>query len=231
MTLPILISIPHAGLHIPPEAAVFCCLTESEIIADSDEGAAEIYDLADHVTECATTDVARAIVDLNRADDDRRPDGVVKTVTIWNVPVYREPLPDDVVTQLLERYYFPYHHQLENRTNSAIKLCVDCHTMAAVAPPIGPNPGVKRPAICLGDLGGRSLPANWINTLERLFRDEFVDFDVTVNIPFSGGYITQRHSQQRPWFQLEISREPFLSNDEKRAGVLRVLNQFCNEMF
>jgi len=48
-----------------------------------------------------TTDVARAIVDLNRAEDDRR---TVKTQTYWGVPVYRKFPPDQVAGQLLDRY-------------------------------------------------------------------------------------------------------------------------------
>jgi formiminoglutamase len=231
MKLPILMSVPHAGLRVPPEAEPYCCLRESDIIADGDEGAAESYDLADHVTEFVTTDIARAIVDQNRAEDDRRADGVVKTHTCWNVPVYREELPTDVIAQLLDRYYHPYHHRLSHPMNSDIKLCVDCHTMAAVGPAIGPDTGEERPAVCLGDANGASLPAGWIDVLTKSFRDAFFNLDVTVNKPFSGGYVTRCHGQERPWLQIELSRAPFLPNDAKRERVLRALEQFCDKMF
>ena len=157
MKLPILISVPHAGLSVPPEVESFCTLTESDIIADSDEGAAEIYDLADHVESFITTDGARAIVDLNRAPDDIRTDGVVKTHTIWEVPIYNQALPQDVVDQLLDKYYQPYHDRLRSVPNDKIKLCVDCHTMAATGPPIGPDTGTERPAVCLGDANARGI--------------------------------------------------------------------------
>ena len=75
MTLPLLISVPHAGLRVPPEAERFCKLTETEIAKDGDEGAAEIYTIESEVECYVTTDIARAIVDLNRAEDDRRKDG------------------------------------------------------------------------------------------------------------------------------------------------------------
>jgi formiminoglutamase len=224
-------SVPHAGLEVPPEAAPYCSLTESEIIADGDEGAAEIYDLAGHVAEFVTTDIARAIVDQNRAVDDRRADGIVKTHTCWNVPVYREPLPEDVIAQLLDKYYHPYHESLSNPSASGIQLCVDCHTMAAVGPPIGPDTGQPRPAVCLGDANATSLPAGWIDVLEQCFRDLFREFDVTVNKPFSGGYVTRTHGQERPWLQIELSRAPFLSNAAKRDRVVQALKQFCDKMF
>ena len=76
MTLPIAISLPHAGLHVPAEAAPYCQLTREQLSKDGDEGASEIYALQDEVAEFITTDVARAIVDLNRSPDDRRSDGV-----------------------------------------------------------------------------------------------------------------------------------------------------------
>ena len=57
--------------------------------------------------------IARAIVDVNRAPEDRPPknqDGVVKTVTINGTPVYKgDKFPDDaLIEELLQRYYYPY---------------------------------------------------------------------------------------------------------------------------
>ncbi|RMF80545.1 MAG: N-formylglutamate amidohydrolase, partial [Planctomycetota bacterium] len=49
MALPLLLSVPHAGLTVPPEAAPFCILKREDVERDSDEGAREIYALADAV--------------------------------------------------------------------------------------------------------------------------------------------------------------------------------------
>ena len=73
MRLPLLLSVLHAGLGVPPEAEAYCALTPEQIAEDGDEGAAEIYDLHSVVTAFHTTDVARAIVDMNRSEDDRPP--------------------------------------------------------------------------------------------------------------------------------------------------------------
>lgn len=238
MTLPLLLSVPHIGLAVPPEVQPYCQLTENDIIQDDDEHGAEIYDLAAHVADYVTTDVARAIVDLNRAEDDRRADGVVKTHTCWNVPVYRKFPPPEVIETLLTRYYRPYHTRLsefgrqaaEAASASPIRLAVDCHTMAAVGPPIAPDTGQTRPAVCLGDAGGKTLPDGWMDQLFACFRNAFGD-DVTVNQPFSGGYITQTHGREMPWVQVELSRGPFLSNEEKRTRVLQALTDFCEAEF
>ncbi len=220
-TLPILVSVPHAGLRIPPEVASSCILPPAEIAADGDEHAAEIYAIASGAVAYVTTDIARAIVDLNRTENDRRPDGVVKTHTCFNVPVYRNPLDDAVVETLLARYYRPYHARLRALAGRGVRLAVDCHTMLAVGPPIGPGPGVERPHVCLGD-GGGACPNDWMDCLEWSFREQFGP-RVTRNDPFGGGYITRTHGAEMPWVQLEISRAPFMSNSDKRRRVLKAL--------
>ena len=67
MKLPFLVSVPHAGLHVPREIQDICLLTPEEIYDDSDGGAAEIYfELEKYVEAFISSNVARAIVDLNR---------------------------------------------------------------------------------------------------------------------------------------------------------------------
>lgn len=228
MPLPLLLSVPHAGLRVPPEAAAMCVLTPEEIEADGDVGAREIYDLSEEVVAFATTEIARAIVDLNRPVDDRRKDGVVKTHTCWDVPVYREPLREDVVTALLDRYHAPYHGRLRElaRSGRAV-LGVDCHTMAALGPPVGPDPGRKRPFVCLSHANG-TCPDPWIEALAGRFREVFGE-SVRIDDPFTGGYITRTHAAELPFVQLELSREPFMTNAEKRAGVLYALGAWCRD--
>jgi formiminoglutamase len=171
--------------------------------------------------------VARAIVDLNRPETDRGADGVVKTHTCWGVAVYREFPPADVIERLLDRYYRPYHAKLGTLSCDAIVLGVDCHTMAAVGPPLAADAGRTRPHVCLSDADGTTLPTGWIERFLDCFRDAFGD-DVRVNQPFRGGHITRQHARQRPWVQVELSRAPFLSNREKRERVLQALTRFCS---
>ncbi|MDE0524359.1 MAG: N-formylglutamate amidohydrolase [Boseongicola sp.] len=215
MTLPFLLSVPHAGLTVPPEVAPCCALTPPEIAVDGDEGAVEIYlGMKPLVAAFHATDIARAFVDMNRSEDDRSRDGAIKTHTCWNVPVYRTPLSDDVAERLIERYHRPYHRRLaELAAGNAARFAIDCHTMAATGPPVGPDPGKERPWICLG-YGDGTCPQDWITALKSCF-EELIGRNVTINDPFSGGYITRHHSTEMPWLQLELSRAPFLSDPEK----------------
>lgn len=229
MTLPLLASVPHAGLHVPDEVAPYCVLTPEQVAEDGDVGAAEIYDLESAFEAYVTTDVARAIVDQNRAEDDRRQDGVVKTHTCWNVPVYREFPPEELLAQLLDRYYHPYHRGLRELATSGVRLGIDLHTMAAKGPPVGPDPGVERPWVCLSNADGTCSDA-WIQDLKSAFEQTFGS-NVRINDPFRGGYITRSHSTELPWVQLELSRGAFMSNTDKRAAVLVALESFCERNF
>jgi formiminoglutamase len=227
MTLPILLSIPHAGLIIPPEVQDLCILSTQEIIEDGDEGAAEIYlPLQKEVSALVTTVVARAILDMNRAEGDRSKDGIVKTHTCWDVPVYREFPSEEIITILIERFYRSYHTSLTNHAEIT-KLGVDCHTMASHGPPEGPDPGVERPAICIGNADS-TCPDEWISSLATLFERVF-EKKVFINRPFKGGYIIRSHARELPWVQLELSRTPFLTDQEKSCRVLEALGEWCKK--
>jgi N-formylglutamate amidohydrolase len=228
VTLPLLISVPHAGLKIPPEVEGLCLLTPGQIKADSDEGARTIYALESVVTAFLAGDVARAFVDLNRAEDDRGADGVVKTRTCQRVQIYDSPLSEAVVELLLARYYRPYHSNLTKLAKRA-KLGIDCHTMAEFGPPVGPDPGRRRPQVCLSDAGG-TCPKTWLRHLAASLQEAFAT-GISVNAPFKGGHIIRSHASELPWVQVELSRAPFLSEEQKHERMLQALTAFCRTVF
>jgi N-formylglutamate amidohydrolase len=224
----LLLSVPHAGLRVPPEAEEFCILTPEGIQKDGDEGAAEIFSpLRPEVLAFQTTDIARAIIDLNRAEGDRRKDGVVKTHTRWDVPVYDPAPPEEMFATLIDKYYRPYHRQLTKLAGDHLLLGVDCHTMAAAGPPVGPDPGVERPWVCLSN-GDGTCPRKWMLGLQVCFEKEF-GLNVSVNEPFTGGHIIRSHASEMPWVQIEVSRAPFLNDREKRAAVLAALTDWVED--
>lgn len=228
MTLPLLISIPHAGLQVPPEVKDICILGVQDIIKDSDKGAAEIYlPLKTEVTALVTTDMARAIIDMNRSEDDQRKDGIVKTHTCWDAPVYSKYPSEETVKTLIDKYYRPYHRDL-SRLFRGVMLGLDCHTMAAEGPPVGPDPGIRRPHVCLSN-GDGTCPQEWMESLAACFKKAFRT-EVATNHPFKGGYIVRSHAKELPWIQIELSREAFLSMAEKSDAVLQALVDWCNRL-
>lgn len=226
MKLPILISVPHAGSTVPDEVQPYCILKKDDIIADGDEGAQEIYAVEKEVVAFVSTSIARAVIDVNREENDRRADGIVKRKTIWGVTVYKTFPPEDVIRTLIEKYYLPYHDEISRSLKSGVILGVDCHTMTAFSPPIEPDHGRARPPICLSNADG-SLPQEWMNIAVLCFRNAF-GTEISVNSPFKGGYIIRTHSEELPWLQVELSRGLAMSNEDKRNRFLHALSCVCD---
>jgi N-formylglutamate deformylase len=228
--LPIALSSPHAGLDVPIALRDIWLLSADEVAADGDEGAREIYDgLADFVEVFVSTQIARAAVDLNRPETDRSKDGIIKTHTCWNAQIYRHTPSEELIQRLIKEHYHPYHKRLSEAASQGLKFGIDCHTMAAVAPPVAPDTGKKRPIICLSNLDGQSMSDEWLRRLADCFEDSF-GCSISLNDPFHGGYIIRRHNKEMPWAQLELSRAPFASYVQKRQLILNALCRFCEQM-
>jgi len=247
---PLVISVPHGGDTIPPEVAERVGITGGDIFYDGDALTREIYDFGKRVDAFIETPIARAIVDVNRAYDDRppaNPDGVVKTVTTDGTPVYRDGMfPDNgLIDELLHRYSFPYHERLGNLLESRdIRLALDCHSMLERSPAASDRPGEPRPLICLSNRGdehgmpvsGRghvTCPPEWIRALaESLGRACSGGGRVVMNDPFAGGYIAQHHYEREgvPWIHIEINRKLYLNEVYFDPERLRVDQRIIREL-
>lgn len=226
MRLPLLLSVPHAGTTVPGWLVDNCLLSGAQIVRDGDEFAREIYmPLEQEVHYFVSTDIARAVLDMNRAQDDIRRDGVVKTHTCWNEPVWKTPLDEDETRWLIETWHRPYHQRLSELARSpGLLFAVDCHTMAEYGPPVGPDPAELRPQACLGNVNGQSFPEEWTAIMHSALRRHFPG-EVTLNRPFSGGHITRFHGAEMPWMQLELSRGAFATPAEKTRWMLASLEE------
>jgi N-formylglutamate amidohydrolase len=200
--LPFVISVPHVGNRVPPEVDGLTELTRDAIIADGDEGAAEIFlPLRDLVSRLVTTEIARTFVDVNRPADDLH--GVTQPHTRRGEAVYRRSPDARVRATLLERYHGPYHRALVEGAAVA-QLGLDCHTTAAR----GCLDGSIWPLVCLGDAGGRSCPPSTVTRLAACLEQTF-GAKVVINEPFSAGHITRSRPGGIPWIQITLSGEPW----------------------
>jgi len=240
--LPLLISVPHGGLEVPPEVSNYCRLDLPALLKDGDTWAGYLYNMEDLVQAFFQFPVARAVIDPNRAADDRppgNPDGVVKTVTASNEQVWQKPegLSTAQVELLLESYYYPYHRYLAVASeNRKILLGLDCHTMLDRAPQFSDCPGEQRPLVCLsnrGDENGEALdehvtaPPDLLRSLGQILERNLIDLArgksvpaVLLNRPFKGGYIIKHHGTfgHVPWIQVEFNRSLYLDSDPRKVA-------------
>ena len=239
---PVLLSIPHGGRKKPAELEGHLCITNKDLFDDSDPFVIELYDLGDKVQQVIKTDIARAFIDLNRSLQDmppKNPDGLIKSSTCYQKPIYvanKEP-DDSLKTLLVELYYLPYHRSIQKSLRELdLQLCLDCHSMASIAPNISPDGNnKKRPLFCLSNQDGNTSSDEMINLLADCISESYAieRSDVSLNDPFHGGHITKTYGNNPvPWIQIEMNRDLYLSSpwfDAKTLSVnpdhLQKLNQ------
>ncbi|AFS81380.1 N-formylglutamate amidohydrolase [Candidatus Nitrosopumilus koreensis AR1] len=242
--LPILLSIPHGGTKKPNELDGHLAITNKDLFDDSDPFVVELYDLGDKVQRVVKTDIARAFVDLNRSLQDMPPDnsdGLIKSLTCYEKPIYisgKEP-DDSLRNMLIELYYMPYHRTLQKSFSELdLQLCLDCHSMASVAPGISPDgKDKKRPLFCLSNQDGNTCSDEMIELLADCISKSYsIDRqEISLNDPFHGGYITKTYGNKPiPWIQVEMNRDLYLSEpwfDAESLSVKPVHLQKLNKKF
>ena len=121
--------------------------------------------------------------------------GVIPRVVADQTPIYKHRLSIDDANHRLQDYYHPYHEKLKTlikKTRDSFKkvILLDCHSM----PQSSINPSKKRDPIdvVLGDCFGRSCQHEIVIELKYLLQE--AGFRVSLNKPFSGGFITRNYA-------------------------------------
>ena len=121
--------------------------------------------------------------------------GVIPRVVADQTPIYKHRLSVDDATERLQEFYYPYHAKLTSlikQTRDSFKkvILLDCHSMPYSAITIAKN---RDPVeIVLGDCFGRSCEPEIVMELKNLLTE--VGFKVSLNKPFSGGFITRNYA-------------------------------------
>lgn len=220
--LPVLLSIPHGSLAVPPELDGRLAVTAQDIFWDGDAFTGEIYGL-DSVAGVLTAGVARIFVDLNRSLSHMppdHPDGLIKSVGCDGAGVYAPGMePDPALRRtLVERYYMPYHRRIQRATRDLdLQLCLDCHSMANSAPKVSPARNRDdRPLFCLSNRDGESCSGESLELLARCISGAYniSRESIRLNDPFRGGHITKTYGNNPvPWIQVEMNRSMYLSGE------------------
>jgi len=237
---PLLISIPHGGDKIPPEAEGKLKIDKKDLMEDSDIFTKTIYTIEGTARKIVSADILRAIVDPNRPPNDlppANPDGVIKSHTCYNKKIYKDKYHKDahLIDELLNKYYTAYHENIQKEIKrDDIAIVFDCHSMASEAPEISPDSGEERPVITLGNNHGKSCDFPTTEKLAGAFRKVFRlnKNHVTINKPFAGGHLTRKYGNNPiPWIQIEMNRCLYLddrwfnpSEMEINENRLQVLN-------
>jgi N-formylglutamate amidohydrolase len=165
--------------------------------------------------------------------------GTIARIVADAEEIYRERLPIGAAFERIDRLYRPFHaalaHLLEaTRKRFGIAILIDCHSMPSAS--MG-QPAGGRPHFVLGDRFGASCDAK----LTRFIRDmlQSAGFEVQVNRPYAGGFITEFYGNPArgvQTLQLEINRalyldESTLAKRHDYPKLARMLNELAAKIF
>jgi len=223
--LPLLISFPHSGDWIPDDLRSRMT-PAGQASPDTDWFLPQLYRI--HELTDISTIIARPsryVVDLNRPADNQSlypgqvTTGLCPERTFAGQPIYvdESPLAEVEVAQRTERYWRPYHTQLQQELDRLLNLhgkvvLLDAHSIASRVPRLFEgvlpdfNMGTQHGATCQPSMSDRVG-----QFCQGLSGYSYVD-----NGRFIGGYIT-RHYGQLPMvnsLQLELSQATYLDEPE-----------------
>lgn len=221
-SLPLLISIPHAGTFVPESIAQRFSLAGSHL-ADTDWHVDKLYAFArESGASILAANYSRYVVDLNRAPDssslyEASPTSpVCPTLTFDGEPIYAAGMEPSAAefSARVEQYWQPYHQRLaaelnELRERYGYALLWDAHSIASEVPSL--FNGVL-PEFSFGTRDDASCPRAVADQLLELVTTDG-KFGAVLNGRFKGGYITLNYGRPRQGVyavQLELSRRVYM---------------------
>ncbi|THH35266.1 N-formylglutamate amidohydrolase [Aliishimia ponticola] len=252
---------PHSGRRYAPSFLKSSVLDDHTIRSSEDAFVDLLIDSAPQFGAVfLRAEAPRAFVDLNRAAAELDPAlieglrpqahnprvasglGVVPRVVANGRAIYRGKIPLQEAQRRIDRFWHPYHNQLqvlldEARARCGQALLIDCHSMPHEAMDGIARGATRRPDVVLGDRFGAAAHGEIVDRIETAFRAE--GFTVTRNSPFAGAYITQaygRPARKQHAVQVEIDRSIYMDErrivpnahfDEVRARIARVIAEIA----
>lgn len=240
-TLPLLVSIPHAGTQLTPE--VEAGLSDAARgLPDTDWHIPLLYDFVrDLGASVLIGHYSRFVIDLNRPPDNQ------PLYTTATTGLYPETLFDGTPTfaagktpaasvrqRYLETLWQPYHQQIRQelarlKAQHGYALLFDAHSIASVIPRLFEG---QLPDLNIGSNDGASCSAASIAAIEAVCRAQS-RYSWVTNGRFKGGYITRAYGQPEQGvqaIQLELAQRhymdecpPFAWQQERAAQLQQVL--------
>ena len=224
-TLPLLISLPHDGSHLP-DAFAARMQPEARRAPDTDWHVSRLYAFAaDMGASLLVPTHSRYVVDLNRPRDDvslypgQNSTGLCPAVRFNGEPVYlptQEPAADEIATRV-ETYWKPYHALLAGeleriKARHGRALLWEGHSIRSQVPFLFEG---RLPDLNLGTAGGGSCRPATQARLEAVLAGQS-RYSWIANGRFKGGYITREYGRPQDGVeavQLELAQCNYMDED------------------
>ena len=224
-----IIHLPHASRTIPTDVRQVICLSDSELEVQldrlTDHYTDELFSLEHPDVIPLVYPVSRFVVDPERFSDDAlepmalRGQGAVYTQTIDGLPFRKDLLLEDR-NRLMDRFYWPHHHQLGGLTEAALvaygrALIIDAHSFPSSPLPVDLDQSADRPDICIGS-DEFHTPVELVDIIKARF--EGAGFSVGVNHPYCGTLVPNQFygkDNRVKSVMIEINRRLYLQDEPK----------------
>ncbi|CAM3656738.1 N-formylglutamate deformylase [Pseudomonas reidholzensis] len=241
--LPLLISMPHAGLSLTP--AVRDGLVEpARSLPDTDWHIPRLYEFARELgASVVAAEYSRFVIDLNRPDDDKplyagATTGLYPATLFEGEPLFKDGQAPSAAERAayLEQIWRPYHDTLARelarlRETFGYALLWDAHSIRSHIPHLFEG---KLPDFNLGTFNGASCDAQLADRLEGVCA-QARGYSHVLNGRFKGGHITRHYgdpAQDIHAVQLELAQstymeevEPFAYREDRAQPTQAVLRQ------
>ncbi len=202
--LPMLVSMPHAGVDIPDEVAdtLAPCAAAR---ADTDWHLPELYGFLEEMgISTISARWSRYLIDLNRPPENTNlypgldTTGLCPLDTFGRERLYKEGMEPDAaeVQRRLDRYWRPYHEQLgaeleRLKAEHGRVVLWEAHSIASVVPRFFEG---KLPDLNFGTAEGKSCDPGLEEAILGVARAQ-ERYTIALNGRFKGGHITRHYGQ------------------------------------
>ncbi len=237
--VPLLLAVPHAGRDYPAKFMRDIRISADQLLRLEDR----YVDIL--VKECAANHIPtmiarapRAIIDLNRCEDEIDADMVIgldwtevaypsiKTRGgLGLIPrrlsgigeIWKNPIPKHRVEQHIINIHRPYHDYIAGVMDNMVQkfgvaVLIDVHSM----PPLKNDFDKKAAQWVIGDRYGASAGNIHSDLITSYLKQ--AGYNVALNSPYAGGYILERHGNPikgKHALQIEIDRNLYLDSDNR----------------
>ncbi|MFL6575125.1 MAG: N-formylglutamate deformylase [Povalibacter sp.] len=228
-SLPLLISVPHAGTAVPDDIA--STFTEAaNALPDTDWYVDQLYGFSEAMgASIVRATYSRYVVDLNRSPDsaplyaNNPTSPVCPTHTFAGDPLYKpgcEPT-EEAIAARVEQYWHPYHQCLAEelwriRSEHGYALLWDAHSILSHVPALFAG---ELPAFNFGTRDDAACPREIAQSLLDEVQAEG-QYSAVLNGRFKGGYITQSYGRPADKViavQLELAQRTYMEEEPRGA--------------
>lgn len=254
LSIPVLISVPHAGRDYPEIVHQTLRLAPEALLRLEDRYAdLLVKNVVNAGFPAIIAHRARAWIDLNRDDKDidvemvrnanpadypapgakqRGGLGLIPRRLAGHGDIWKRQFELSDIQERITQFHRPYHDAISDillrmKRKFGVAVLLDLHSM----PPIRNSQLSAPPQFVIGDRFGKSSASPFPELIIEQIR--MAGFQVALNHPYSGEYILRLHARPHSnihALQLEVDRALYLDSSMREPGIFtgRIADLICN---